>query len=324
MLNGFGVALAWPETWCKQPGSWYDGLMGFLGFSRQHYYRAGHAALVLVNPSTLECHYFDFGRYHAPFGYGRARGAVSDHELRMKTRAVVSQDGKDLLNLSEILDELQNNKGCHGDGILHASSCGINFEKAMQSANDFQKRSPIAYGPFVLKGSNCSRFVYSVLLAGKPAWKTRIRLLLQKPLTPTPMSNVKAMPVKGYMKKPSLRPFVFNVNPAVLDQLQTTLPMPLRAKNIPEAAMWLSGEGAGSWFHIVPHHEGLYLHRYSPEGDLECSGFFIPEKQAVFDLNAPFQLDYPSHCNQLKVQQKGEFIHFIRASDVVKTNIHQI
>ena len=46
--SGFAIAIAWPETHCKQPGSWYDDLMGRFGINRNNYYRAGHAALVIV------------------------------------------------------------------------------------------------------------------------------------------------------------------------------------------------------------------------------------------------------------------------------------
>jgi hypothetical protein len=32
--TGFAIALAWPATWCKQSGAWYDPLTSFLGFSK--------------------------------------------------------------------------------------------------------------------------------------------------------------------------------------------------------------------------------------------------------------------------------------------------
>ena len=81
MNTGFVVALAWPANMCRQAGAWYDGLMNLLGISKNHYYRVGHAALVLVKSETGECFYFDFGRYHSPFHHGRVRNATTDHLL---------------------------------------------------------------------------------------------------------------------------------------------------------------------------------------------------------------------------------------------------
>ncbi len=37
-----------------------------------------------------------------------------------------------------------------------------------KTIKDHKHESPIPYGPFVAKGSNCSRFVHSVILAGNP------------------------------------------------------------------------------------------------------------------------------------------------------------
>ena len=79
--NGIAIALAWPQTYCKEPGAWYDPVTRRLGISRNNYYRAGHAALVLIERDGEQCHYFDFGRYHAPYQHGRVRSAVSNHDM---------------------------------------------------------------------------------------------------------------------------------------------------------------------------------------------------------------------------------------------------
>ena len=71
--TGFAIALAWPETYCKQAGSWYEFITAALGINRNNYYKAGHAALVLVDGINKTCHYFDFGRYHSPFQHGRVK-----------------------------------------------------------------------------------------------------------------------------------------------------------------------------------------------------------------------------------------------------------
>jgi len=164
--TGFGIALAWPRTYCKQSGAWYDPIMNFLKISDNNFYRVGHAALVLIDKETKKCHYYDFGRYQAPFAHGRVRSGVTDHELDLQTVAKFS--GEILENLKEILTELQSKEVYHGEGDIHGSYTNINFEKANKKALQLQNDSPIIYGPFIPKGSNCSRFVSSVILAGKP------------------------------------------------------------------------------------------------------------------------------------------------------------
>ena len=59
--------------------------------------------------------------------------------------------------------------------------------------------------------------------------------------------------------------------------LSKILDKPAHPNNLPNDAKWLSGEGAGSWFVIEQMYlEGIYMvSRYSPKGDLECSGQYI-------------------------------------------------
>ena len=190
MRDGIALVLAWPQTWCKQAGAWYDPLMHRLRISKNHYYRAGHSAIVLIPAGGGECHYFDFGRYHAPFGYGRVRDRATDHELQICTQPVFCPGGQELLNTHEILAELARNPACHGEGPLYASTTPIYFDRAIDLARAWQRRSPIRYGPFILQGTNCSRFVRRVLLAGRPQRLPRYLLRFPLSLTPTPNGNV--------------------------------------------------------------------------------------------------------------------------------------
>lgn len=91
-FKGFAVALAWPETYCKQPGACYDGLMNRFGIAKNNFYKVGHAAVLLVNKSRKKCFYFDFGRYHSTFGKGRVRSAETDHDLAFNTKPIFSKD----------------------------------------------------------------------------------------------------------------------------------------------------------------------------------------------------------------------------------------
>jgi hypothetical protein len=191
MHNGFAIAIAWPETFCKQAGSWYDGIMNFLRISQNNYYKVGHAAIVLVNEDNGLCYYFDFGRYHAPFGSGRVRDQITDHDLEMETIARITDGHFD--NFEEILDELKNNPACHGSGSICAEYCALDFKKALVKAKSLQVNSPLRYGPFIWKGSNCSRFVRTIILSGYPSFFNYLLLFFPLTLTPTPIGNVRAL-----------------------------------------------------------------------------------------------------------------------------------
>ncbi|MGE0560358.1 MAG: DUF6695 family protein [Flavobacteriales bacterium] len=203
--NGIAIALAWPETLCKQAGAWYDPIMRITGFSKNYYYKIGHAAVVLIENSSGNCFYFDFGRYHAPFGHGRVRDAETDHDLAIQTKAKISNNRK-IENYTELLIELQNNPSCHGSGPLHASYCNINFESAYQRAKQLQENSPHKYGPFVWNGTNCSRFVRTTILGGKSTRFHHLRIKIPLTISPSPIGNVKSL------KEYTIQPIISTTN----------------------------------------------------------------------------------------------------------------
>jgi len=308
--TGFAIAIAWPETYCKQPGYWYDRSSNLLGLSENHYYKAGHAALVLINSNNKECFYFDYGRYHTPFQHGRVRSALTDHGLVIKTIPVISNNGEKIENFNNILTELQQNPECHGEGKLYASYCRINFHKAFRKANMLQQRSPIPYGPFKYKGSNCSRFVNTSILAGKPNLKYSFMLKYFVPLTPTPLNNVNSLSNKIVLPKMlSNMPF-YPIKISDKSILKNTLPRPERHQNIPGTSQWLSGEGAGSWFNIKPNNDKYLVSRYNQDGVLECEGKFAVSKNNIFNNNLPFKFIHLSHCSKIAIQQNNTIIEF--------------
>ncbi|MDF1576589.1 MAG: hypothetical protein P1P86_15495 [Bacteroidales bacterium] len=310
--TGFALVLAWPQTFCKEPGSWYDPVTRWLGINRNNYYRAGHAALVLVDGVNEKCHYFDFGRYHAPFKHGRVRSVDTDHDLIMNTTPKISGDGTSILNVREILEELQYNPACHGEGALYASYSRINFNDSMMNAIRMQKESPVPYGPFISGGSNCSRFVHTVILSGKPDWYRRMQLKYFIPLTPTPLSNVNAL--RGQTVIPVLRnntPFI-PVRPLSKPELSSTLPQPVRHPNIPENAQWLSGEGAGSWFACDFEEGVLRMTRYAPDGVIECKGVYRSALGEKHETEASTSVDYPSNCLEVTLNHNGKQVRYQR------------
>jgi len=318
--TGFAIALAWPQTFCKQPGSWYDPLALRLGMNNNHYYRVGHAAVVLIDTKSNKCHYFDFGRYHAPFQHGRVRSVETDHELSMKTIPIVSPDNRSILNYRKILSELQDNKACHGEGLLHASYCPVNFQAAFDKATRMQQISPIPYGPFRINASNCSRFVSTVIQAGRPAWKFRFRLKYLVWYTPTPMNNVNSLDYQMEMPdRPGHIPFI-PVSKLDPQSLASILQEPARNHKIPDSAQWISGEGAGSWFVLEHERSRLKVTRYAPDGTIECNGYFrissIP-----FDISEQsFRITYPSNCKVVSLENDQILIQLERMNVPVDIN----
>lgn len=194
MDNGFIVALAWPETECKQAGAWYDSLMSWIGVNRNGYYKVGHAALLLISDNKKTCEYFDCGRYHAPHGFGRVRDQETDHDLTVHTKPMFSENKQTIKNINEILKELSRNKSCHGDGPIFASYTRIDYEQAYATCKGLMQYADfIPYGPFVSYGTNCSRFVNQIIRKGTPSLVERLLLSLPYSISPSPMANVRSL-----------------------------------------------------------------------------------------------------------------------------------
>lgn len=191
--DGFAIALAWPETKCKQAGAWYDPLLYYLGINKNGYYKIGHSAVVIINKKTKDCHYFDFGRYHSPHGYGRVRSSDSDDDLFIETKAIISDDNMEILNLDEILTELYSNTSTHGDGRILGKSTAIDFSKAMRYASKLQNKGFLKYGPFQIGGSNCSRFVSDLIKKSTPSLTLKLKLQFPLTISPSPMWNLWAI-----------------------------------------------------------------------------------------------------------------------------------
>ena len=184
MQKDFIIVLAWPEGMVEAAGAWYDRVL-----SNNGKYRVGHSALILVNSTTNELNYFDFGRYHSPFGYGRVRDLETDPDISLKSKAIISDNS--IENIGEVLLEISNLKATHGNGTLYASILkNIDFLKAYKKAKEIQSFGLITYGPLIPSGTNCSRFVASIMLASKPNWLTRLRIRYPFCLSPSPKRNI--------------------------------------------------------------------------------------------------------------------------------------
>ena len=188
MKSDFLIILAWPEGYVTASGSWYDKNWNpFMNKSGK--YRVGHSALALVDSKTGRIFYFDFGRYHTPIGYGRVRDEQTDPDTKIETNAKIVND--QLSNIKEILIEISNNTAYHGEGKVYASIINqINFNKAFIYAKKWQNKGLVPYGPFIVKGTNCSRFVAQVARASEISMIKKIRYRFPFCITPSPKRNI--------------------------------------------------------------------------------------------------------------------------------------
>jgi hypothetical protein len=308
--TGFGIALAWPQMYCKEVGVWYDKPARFLGINRNNFYKVGHAALVLVDLKDGSCHYFDFGRYHAPYQYGRVRMGDADPDLIINTKAVFSEDKMDILNFKEILEELQNNPACHGEGALHGAYHPIDYEAARSKAVEMHNEHIIPYGPFVMGGTNCSRFVNTVLRAGRLPWFKHFYLRYLKPITPTTLTNVHALGNKEVIPQRLEKPmFIPKVKPSK-KFMKNTLEKPKRPPHLPPNAHWLAGEGAGSWFVLDFGNQKVKVKRYTAEGELEGESELPLAKGEMPQPEDPLNITYPSNLRVVTLEKGDQKIQF--------------
>lgn len=191
--NATIVALAWPDTKVTHEGKWYDYPMKWLGIiDKEGYYSAGHAALLLINHTNGDVHYFDFGRYHTPIKHGRVRDKETDPDVEIPIKAIIKNNH--ISNIEELLLERYNNKACHGVGRLTASFVHhVDFEKAYQKAKEMQAREAIKYGPFQPNGTNCSRLVVQVVYASSNNWLNKLLIKVPYTVSATPRSNNKVL-----------------------------------------------------------------------------------------------------------------------------------
>lgn len=191
MNQSFAFVIAWPETRCRKADSWYDPLMKTLGFCIDDHYKVGHAAIVLINGKTGKAYYFDFGRYNTRDGRGRVRDESSDPSLRINSIIDYDETGHPLID--EMIYELNENDSCMGTGYLRGGLFKINFDLAFSMAKGMQEHETIPYGPFIINGTNCSRFVRTVALSGATSITQMSKLAIAPMITPTPMWNVRAV-----------------------------------------------------------------------------------------------------------------------------------
>ena len=321
--DGIAIALAWPKYVGKQTGSWYDLPMRWLGFNKNFHYQVGHAALVLVDKRTGNCKYFDCGRFHAPYQFGRIRGESTDTDLAIRT--VADWNGTSIGNLKNILQEIQSNPSFQGQGPLYAAYCEVNTDFVLSSVKKTQNKGVIPFGPFVMNGTNCCRFVRAGVLAGNPAGVFKWPLQYLWYLRPMPITLYHFLSNKMVVeaKRTDYRQGK-NVGPASLynkKNVHGTLPAPTLPYHLPKESKWLGGEVVGSWFFLEKVGNDYSIKRFSWDGHLECEGVFELKNNDRFDLTKPYRLTYLSHCTMVTIEQNNSTYQFFKKLDHAQKHI---
>ncbi len=323
--SGIILALAYPETIVMVPNEWFIPFLRYIGIGKKNYVRAGHSAVVLINRSSGNLDYYDFGRYITPDAFGRVRGKDTDHELDFRLHAEIKND--DILNLKDIFKFLATHpKLTHGEGKMIASVCDeIDYEKARLFINAMQKRDFIPYSVFNNNATNCSRFVTQVLIASVTNDKIRNRLIRSMRFTPSTVGNVIISDTQNKIyeisdqgefkdfssstRKENIKNFLDKLKGHRPNVVGTLHPKPV--VGVGSHAQWLSGVGAGAWFelHKTEHKHMYRFMRISSHGNIDVNGLYIV-RDLSFEYNNDYQFAHYSNCNFFHIKQNNKTYRF--------------
>lgn len=323
------LTLAYPETIVRVSDEWYSPYLRFLGIGKKNYLRAGHAALLLVDKTTGDLEYYDFGRYITPQPMGRVRSKETDAELTFPFKAELTS--KTIKNLDVILKFLATQpKLTHGEGTLYASVCeDVDYDKAKAFIKTMMDKHLIKYAAFEKKASNCARFVTDTLIASTTNPKVRKRLKRSKWFTPSTVANVVNADTIGRVYKVDsdgkiglMDASVWEIHKACfLDRLEEFEPnfqgalFPKHLDIVADHAQWLPGLAAGAWFelHKTKSHNIFKFKRISPHGNIDVEAFF-EVKQKGFDYHTEYRFVHYSNCMFFHIKQNENIFRFEKIS----------
>ncbi len=331
IYQDFIIPLAWPEAPVRTAGGPYDKLLEFFKLYRNGYYKAGHAAFLLVNHSTGDIDYFDFGRYISPDKNGRARSKETDPEVVFNFKADI-KDGS-ITNLTEIIKAIGAHPQTHGEGTLYAGiQEGINYSKAKDYIKNVQDAPYTPYGPFVIGGTNCSRFVAQTIAKSIKGYG--FKFLFPWYFTPAPLGNIFYSSGKKLLKlddkgevtelfiKGEGKQFNFMKEIMMYKNGETTpdpnyaslnkIDAPLERKNVSERAQWLGGTGAGAWYEIKSVGENkIKVARHQANGDNDFTFDFVGPTDQI-EFNKTYKFEYGSHGSKVILSQSGKTFEFTK------------
>lgn len=325
MNNAFIISLAYPETVVRMSTEWFGAVLQYIGIGKNNYVRAGHAAFVLIKKDSGNLEYFDFGRYMTPHSFGRVRSAKTDYEVDFNLKAKIV--GDTIENLPEILKFLATNPQLtHGEGTMIASVCdNVNYENTHNAIKLFLDPIFVNYSVFKSNGSNCARFVTSVLMEGCNHLGIRKKLKKSTWFTPSTIGNVVLAAGNNTVFKVETNGNINHFNASIfkinisnfLDRLPNFKPNlignlePKPVEGLAENAQWISGIGSGAWFeaHSI---EGFDLYRFrriSPSGRVDVDGVYSID-QIGFNIRLDYAFLIASNCCEMKVSQGNVVFSF--------------
>lgn len=327
------IPLAWPDSLVNTSFKLMDPIFNILNLSQKGFYKVGHAAMLVVhNDGSL--YYFDFGRYISPKGKGRIRGANTDPEVQLKSKAIWQNN--QLLNFEDILLDLAVNPHTHGEGTMYA---GIHYipdvNKALQYIYNQQKREFISYGPYVPNGTNCSRFVAQTI-AKVSSFSNKFKFLFPIYTTPSPLGNIfnsngqllmevcppdlKQIPIETFNQKITVlkNKVILKPNDPLLQNVDFNnryqFNAPQRNPLISEEAQWLGGMGAGAWFTITEIIKNLIkVKRQQKNGFVDYESYFKLQ-HGDFNPTQSYKFVYGSNFEKTVLLQNNQKSLFIRLS----------
>lgn len=327
--NDFIIPLAWPEAAVRTAGGGYDKILSFFKVHRNGFYKAGHAAFLLVNAENGDIDYFDFGRYISPDKMGRARSKETDPEVAFDLKAQISKG--EIINFNEIVKAIGNHPETHGSGTMYAGlQKGVNREAALKFIEKIQSPTSVPYGPFEYKGTNCSRFVAQTI--AKSIKGTGRKFLYPPYLTPAPIGNifyssektlykletngeVIAINIKNTIKRFA---FIYNImkfapNEQTPDPVQIShnkVFAPKQRINVTSKAQWLGGIGAGCWYEVIESSaNGIKVQRTQGNGKIDFVYNFTGNSSSI-NFDKPYKFEYGSQGNRVIISQNGQTHHF--------------
>lgn len=325
--NDFIIPLAWPEAPVRTAGGPYDKLLEKFKLYKNGYYKAGHAAFLLINSKNGDVEYFDFGRYISPDKNGRARSKETDPEVAVEIKAKFKHGN--IENLDDILIYIDQHPHTHGDGTMYAGiQKNINYTKAKEFIGKIQEKPYTPYGPFVVGGTNCSRFVAQTIAYSKKG--SGLKFIYPWYFTPAPLGNifysseklifkvknkhVEQIKVKGERNqfKFMREIMMFTSNESTPDPSKAHLNKITPPENkISDTAQWLGGIGAGAWYDVLEkNNKKIKVKRTQGTGHVDFEYWF--EGDVELNLDIPFEFQYGSHGNQILIKQNTSTLKFTR------------
>ena len=306
--KGTIIALAYPDVFVKATEGQYNRFLSWIGIVNKGIVRAGHAAaLYITQDGTIL--YGDFGRYITPTFKGRCRTHLTDPDVTISLRAKFDTYGR-LENLQEIVDFLLDHPEItHGEGLLYLGvHYNVDVQAAWLRARMLSLRGSIDYGPFTLKGTNCSRFVWSALWLSRKGFLFQLLMLYRSLPSAMPLDLV-------MMAKPEDR--FIGLKTGLISFSIDRWSMWMRLFEKPKSAnflhinktslyngrgTYLGGVGAGSWFSIDQIKETqLLITRRSERGKVLFSHWY--QRPLDLDLTKPYDFIFDCNAHFCMIQQ---------------------